>query len=318
MADDACAAATARPGGRRWADGSTGCTAPSGAASPTQYAPSADCVTPNSFAGLPTVSKNVGLTASKRSVSSCSMPRATLTSSTSHAAGQAFAARRRSALRLSSVATLTTRRPPGRSACQAASSSRATSRPLPPTKMASGPAGRRTPPGAVPWTALQVADAERLGVGQDQVIVGRVLLDGVDHARLAQLGRLDGHRAGAGADVPDDAAGLDVQLRQGDGPHLGLGDQAALGPALGEHVVGIAEAARSGRRAPGGRAGPACASGSCTLSGANSISCDVGQLALRDALVGAAEVLADVGPEVVEAAGQQLPGDPRRVPPSRW
>ena len=34
-------------------------------------------------AGLPTVSRNVGLTASKRSVSSCSAPRATLTSSTS-------------------------------------------------------------------------------------------------------------------------------------------------------------------------------------------------------------------------------------------
>ncbi len=49
-----------------------------------------------------------------------------------------------------------------------------------------------------------------------------------------------------------------------------------------------------------------------TLSGANSISCDVAQLALRDALVRPAEVLADVHAEVIEAAGQQLPGDFRR------
>ena len=40
---------------------------------------------------------------------------------------------------------------------------------------------------------------------------------------------------------------------------------------------------------------------------------DLGQLALRDALVRAAEVLADVGAEVVDAAGQQLRGRSRRV-----
>ena len=40
-------------------------------------------------------------------------------------------------------------------------------------------------------------------------------------------------------------AGLDVQLRQGDGTHLRLRDQAALGPALGEDVVGIAEAPKT-------------------------------------------------------------------------
>ena len=97
---------------------------------------------------------------------------------------------------------------------------------------------------------LEVADPERLGVGQDQVIIGRVLLDGVDHAGLTQAGRLDGDGAGTGADVPDDPAGLDGQLSQGDGAHLDLGDQTTLGPALGEDVVGIAEAppaARGGR-----------------------------------------------------------------------
>ena len=94
----------------------------------------------------------------------------------------------------------------------------------------------------MPWIGCQVAHAERLGVGQDQVIVGRVLLDGVDHARIGQLGRLDGDRARAGADVPDDAGRLDVELRQGDRADLGLGDQAALGLALGEDVVGVAEA----------------------------------------------------------------------------
>ena len=67
---------------------------------------------------------------------------------------------------------------------------------------------------------LEIADAERLGVGQDQVIIRRVLLDGVDRAGLAQLGCLDGHRTGTGADVPDDAARLNGQLRQGDGRAL--------------------------------------------------------------------------------------------------
>ena len=126
--------------------------------------------------------------------------------------------------------------------------------------MASGAGRPAKTAGAMPWIGLQVAHAERLGVGQDQVIVGRVLLDGVDHARVGQLGGLDGHRAGAGADVPDDAARLDVELGQADGPDLGLRDQAALGPALGEDVVGVAEAAKA---APAGRrlirAGPACA-----------------------------------------------------------
>ena len=46
-----------------------------------------------------------------------------------------------------------------------------------------------------------------------------------------------------------------------------------------------------------------------TLSGSNSIVGQVGQLALRDPLVGRAEVLADVGAEVVDPAVEQGPGD---------
>ena len=108
----------------------------------------------------------------------------------------------------------------------------------------------------------QVLDAEGLGVGDDQVIVGDVQLDGVDHAAGRQLGRFDGDGAGAGADVPDDAAGLHVELRQSQRPHLGLRDQPAMGPALDENVVGIAEPAELVRRAL--LIGPArlCASGS--------------------------------------------------------
>ena len=54
-------------------------------------------------------------------------------------------------------------------------------------------------------------------------------------------------------------AGWIVELRQRDGAHLGLRDQAALGPALREDVVGIAEAAKSRRPSPADPAGPACA-----------------------------------------------------------
>ena len=71
------------------------------------------------------------------------------------------------------------------------------------------------------------------------MIIGHVLLDGIDHAGERQLGSLDGHRPGAGADVPDDVGRLNVELRQGDGADLRLRDEAALGPALREHSSGL-------------------------------------------------------------------------------
>src|SRR5260370_1325993 len=74
--------------------------------------------------------------------------------------------------------------------------------------------------------------------------------DAVNRGGVAQLGRLDGAGARAGAHVTDHGAGLDVELGQRDGAPLGLGDQPALGPALGEEVVGVAEAAEARRLAP--------------------------------------------------------------------
>ena len=158
---------------------------------------------------------------------------------------------------------------------------------------------------------VQVAHAERLGVGQDQMIIGGVLLDGVDRAGFAQPRRLDGHRAGAGADVPDDAGRLDRQLRQGDGAHLRLRDQSALGPALREHVVGIAEVPKSCRRRRTIRPARLALEDDDVERGELHV-LNVAQLALRDALVRAAEVLADVHAEIIEAAREQLASDLRR------
>ncbi len=61
--------------------------------------------------------------------------------------------------------------------------------------------------------------------------------------------------------------------RQGDGPHFRLGDQAALGPALGEDVVGVAEH-DAGRDEPRRSGRPGLRFRIITFSGANSISAD--------------------------------------------
>ena len=108
-----------------------------------------------------------------------------------------------------------------------------------------------------------------------------------------------------------------ASLGQGDGAHLGLGDQAALGPALGEDVVGVAEAAQARRRRR--LIGPArLALQDQHVQRRELHLLNVAQFALGDALVGAAEVLADIGAEIIEAAGQQLPGDLWPAPPPRW
>jgi hypothetical protein len=159
---------------------------------------------------------------------------------------------------------------------------------------------------------LEVLDLERLGVGDDQVVVGRVLLDGVDHAAGRQLGGLDGDRPAAGADVPDDAGRLHVEAGQGDGADLGLGDEPAFGPALGEDVVGVAEPPLTARRAAQ-IGSPGLAFEDHHVERRELHLGDLAQLGLRDPLVRTAEVLANVGAEVIEAAGQQLPGDLRRA-----
>ncbi len=158
---------------------------------------------------------------------------------------------------------------------------------------------------------LEIAHGEGFGIGDDQVIVGRVLLDGVDHAGGGELRGLDGDGARPGADVPDNAGGLHVELGERESADLGLGDEPALGPALGEHVVGVAEPAlHRGRPLLVGPAGLALEDHHVERRELHLG--DLGQLGLSDALVGAAEVLADVGAEVVQPAGQQLPGDLRR------
>src|SRR5258708_1146166 len=82
--------------------------------------------------------------------------------------------------------------------------------------------------------------------------------------------------------------------RPGDGGDLGLGDEGGLGPALGEDVGGVAEAAKAagGRLQvrPAGLAREDEDVERCEFHVLN-----VAQFALRDALVGGAEVLADVG-----------------------
>ncbi len=96
------------------------------------------------------------------------------------------------------------------------------------------------------------------------------------------------------------------------GPDLGLGDQAPLGQRLREGVVGVAEEpvpARPGM-ARSGRFGLRIRI--TTLSGSKSVAGDVGQLALRDPLVGRAQVLADIRPEVVDPAVQQRLRQPGR------
>jgi len=54
-------------------------------------------------------------------------------------------------------------------------------------------------------SGVRFLDAEGLRVGDDEVIVGDVGFDGVDHAARGELGRLDAMDPEPGADVPDDA-----------------------------------------------------------------------------------------------------------------
>ena len=144
------------------------------------------------------------------------------------------------------------------------------------------------------------------------MIIRGVLFQGVHAARLDQLGRLQGDGPGAGAHVPHHAAGLQVELAQGQRPHLGLRDEAGLRLALGEHVVRVAEAHQPLGRARGVRP-VGLALQDHHVQRVERHGLDFAQFAARQPLVLAAEVLADVGLEVVEAADEQLAGDSRRV-----
>ena len=154
----------------------------------------------------------------------------------------------------------------------------------------------------------QVVHPEHFGVGQDQVIVRRILLDRVNAPGIREIGGLNGHRSGTGPDVPDDASGLEIKLSQRDGPDFRLRDQSALGPALREHVVRVAETAQPARLARlVGTARLPLQDHDIERRKIHAL--DVGQLALRDPLIGGADVFADIGAEVVDSLGQQLAGD---------
>ena len=104
---------------------------------------------------------------------------------------------------------------------------------------------------------------------------------------------------------------MQVELRQRDGAHLRLRDQPALRPRLGEHVVRVAEAAQLRARARHVRP-VRLALQDQHVERVELHLADVGQLALGDAFVRAAEVLADVGAEVVDAAREQFARDASR------
>ena len=183
---------------------------------------------------------SVGLTASKRTRSICSIPRAIETFQT-WTSPASFLSVSCAVARPSIVATLTTIRPPGAEPGIGGAQDQADLPAGAADEDGVGLGQRRQDLGGAPGDRPDVGHAERLGVGLDQRDVGRLGLDRVDHPLVGELRRLDRHRARAGADVPDDARRPDVELRQGDRADLGLGDQPALGQRLREGVVGVAE-----------------------------------------------------------------------------
>ena len=107
--------------------------------------------------------------------------------------------------------------PAGAEPVEGRSTMRLTCRPVPPTKTASG--GGKAGPGfgGLAEHGREVAHAEPLRrCAEISVVVLRVHFDREDLAAAGDLRGLDGDRAAAGADVPDDARRADVHLRQGD------------------------------------------------------------------------------------------------------
>src|SRR5439155_20246030 len=158
----------------------------------------------------------------------------------------------------------------------------------------------------------QVTDGEGFRVRQDEMIVGRVLFDRVDAARVREIGRLDGDGSRAGADVPNNVTWLNVELRQRERAHLRLGDQAALRPALAEDIVRVAKAAQPTRTARQVRASR-FALQDHDVQRRKLHRLDFGQLALRHALVGSADIFAYIGAKVIQTLSEQSPRDYRRA-----
>ena len=111
--------------------------------------------------------------------------------------------------------------------------------------------------------------------------------------------------------------GADVELRQSDGANLCLGDQAPPGLGLGKRLVGIAEEAMPA--GPAGSIGPVrLAHQDQHVEGIELHRRQVGELGLRDPLVGRTQVLADIGTEVVDSPLQQLASHARAASARRW
>src|SRR5258708_4763173 len=134
------------------------------------------------------------------------------------------------------------------------------------------------------------------------MIVGHILFDGVNHALGRKLSRLNGDGPGAGAYVPDNARRLQIELGQGNGPHLRPRDQPTLGLALSESIIRVAETseATAGRLLirPAFLALEDHDVERCELHFLN-----IGQLALRDAFVRRAQVFAYEDSEIIQPAG---------------
>ena len=144
-----------------------------------------------------------------------------------------------------------------------------------------------------------------------------VHFDGVDLAVGRHLGGFDAHRAAAGADVPDDARRGDVHLGERDRADFGRRQQAVLGLRLQERFVGVAEqAAADGVARAVGRV--RVADQDHHVERVELLRGDLGERAAGDAFVAGAQVLADVGGEVIDAAVEQGLGDGGRAASGRW
>ena len=184
-------------------------------------------------------------------------------------------------------------------------------RPVPPTKMASGSGSPASTSGARPSTGRMLGTPNASALAWIEGDVGRLGLDGIDHPMYASC-------AASIATEPDPAPMSQTMLvaRMSSWaramartsacvirPRLGW-VWAKASSALPKRRYRLARLARSGRFGLRTRIS--------TLRGSNSIAGQVGELGLRDPLVGRAQVLADVGPEVVDSPIQQLPGQPGR------
>ncbi len=149
------------------------------------------------------------------------------------------------------------------------------------------------------------------------MVIGGILFDGIDSAGFNKLSGFQCDRARSGANIPHDRAGLQIELGECDGSHFRLRDEPGFRPALGEYVIRIAET----HQPLGSAWGIRPAGLSLQDHDVQRIERHVlyfGKLALGDALVLAAQVLADVGAEIIEAANEQFPGDSGGVAMSRW